>query len=352
MICLDGIVYSLQKYGGISVYFNALAEGLHARHVPFDLRLGGENVLGRPSGAVQARWQPVAPRVLERYRDVPTDAALMHSSYYRLPSRRKTTRSVVTVYDFTYERYFPPRQRLVHSWQKFRAIRGADMVLCISESTRRDLLKFLPDVDPRKTRVTHLAANPVFFESAEPKALDRLDPGAAAAGYVLFVGARSTYKNFMPLVHALEGSPLHLVCVGGGAFTPLEQAECQQRLAGRHHHIGWADDATLKQLYMQSVGLVFPSLYEGFGIPVVEAMASGCPVVASNVSSIPEVAGDAGILLDRVDADAIRAALSSIQDPHRRADLIARGRERAPRFTWDRCVAETLTAYSDLQVSW
>lgn len=351
MICLDGIVYSLQKYGGVSVYCNALAEVLDTRHVPFSLLLAGENVLGRPSQNVRERWQTGSSRLLERYRDVRTDDALMHSSYYRLPSRH-TTRSVITVYDFTYERYFPWRQRLVHSWQKFRAIRRADVVLCISESTRRDLLTYLPDVDPRKTRVTHLAANPVFFDSTGPTELPLQDKGAQEAGYVLFVGARSTYKNFLPLVHALEGSHLHLVCVGGGAMTPLEQSECQQRMAGRYHHIGWVDDAALKQLYMMATGLVFPSFYEGFGIPVVEAMASGCPVVASNVSSIPEVAGDAGILLDRLDADSIRAAISDVQDPIRRADLIAKGREQASRFTWQQCVDHTLAAYSDLHVSW
>jgi mannosyltransferase len=268
-----------------------------------------------------------------------------------LPKERNT-KSVVTVYDFTYERYFPLKQKLIHSWQKFRAIREADMVLCISESTRRDLLNYLPDVDPRKTRVTHLAANQIFFEPSVIQRPDILNMQAVEDGYVLFVGARSTYKNFLPLVHALEGSHLHLVCVGGGAFSALERSECDARLLGRHHHIGWAEDAALKTLYTQAVGLVFPSLYEGFGIPIVEAMASGCPVVASNVSSLPEVAGDAGILLDKLDADSIRSAIRHIQEPGRRVELIALGKERAPRFTWQKCVDDTLRAYADLGVSW
>jgi len=171
---------------------------------------------------------------------------------------------------------------------------------------------------------------------------------AREAGYLLYVGARSTYKNFMLLVHALADMPLHLVCVGGGALTPDEERVAGQTIAGRLHHLPWANDQLLRALYRQAIGLVFPSLYEGFGIPIVEAMAVGCPVVASNVASIPEVAGNAGLLLSDPNADSVRRAVLDIQNTARRNEMIERGKQQAERFTWERCLQSTLNAYSDL----
>lgn len=356
MIAFDGIVFSLQKYGGISVYFNALLEETKAANIPFELRLGIDRLQGRPSAAVQSFWRPVRERALERYRDFECDADFAHSSYFRLPAAasRARPKSVVTVYDFTYERYFSPAQRLAHCWQKYRAIRKADAVLCISESTRRDLLYYVKDVDPHKVVVTHLAANAVFFDRSADDvgtqaALNSAVPAAArSAGYVIFVGSRRTYKNFGPLLWALTELPLHLVCVGGGPLTKAEHASVVQTVPGRLHHLNWADDKLLHALYRHATALVFPSLYEGFGIPLVEAMAAGCPVVAGNTSSIPEVVDDAGLLLGDVNAETLRGAILEVQVPTRRRDMIERGVEQAQKFTWQSCFRSTLAAYVEL----
>lgn len=357
MIAFDGIVFSLQKYGGISVYFNALLEGTKAANIPFELRLGINRLQGRPSTAVQSFWRPVRERAFERYRDFVCDADFAHSSYFRLPAAASggaRPKSVVTVYDFTYERYFSLAQRLAHCWQKYRAIRNADAVLCISESTRRDLFYYVKDVDPRKVVVTHLAANAAFFDRAADDvatqaALTSAVPAPArSAGYVIFVGSRRTYKNFGPLLRALTDLPLHLVCVGGGPLTKAEHALVAQTVPGRLHHLNWADDKLLHALYRHATALVFPSLYEGFGIPLVEAMAAGCPVVAGNTSSIPEVVDDAGLLIGDVNADTLRKAIFEIQVPTRRCDMIERGVEQAQKFTWQNCFGSTLTAYVEL----
>jgi len=117
---------------------------------------------------------------------------------------------------------------------------------------------------------------------------------------------------------------------------------------GRVDHIPWADDQMLAFLYRQAIALVFPSLYEGFGIPVAEALASACPVIAATTSSIPEVAGSAACLLQSVNSDTLRVAFDQVQEAAYRADLIAAGMDRAQAFTWDKCALSTRNIYSAL----
>lgn len=337
MIHLDGIVYALQRYGGISVYFSALAQGLQSKGELISLGLPEGPLPGKPPQLAGGATACQPRRILERYRDYPCDAPIGHSSYFRLP--QGAAKSVVTVYDFTYERYFKPHQKLVHGWQKYRAIRKADAVICISESTRRDLFHTLPDVPRSKVHVVHLGVNDAF------------KPGEATAPaqpFFLYVGARSGYKNFMPVLAALQGRSELLVCVGGGEFTVTEQAAISNYAPGRVSHHAWVDDAALAQLYRQALALVFPSLYEGFGIPVAEAMACGCPVIAANLSSIPEVAGKAGLLLDEVNAFTLRGAFEQVLQPGQRAERTQAGLEQARQFSWSACVEKTQTIYNSL----
>jgi len=343
MIHLDGIVFSLQRYGGISVYFRALVEQALKSGDPIALGLPEGQLIGTPPGGPDLIVHSQPRRLLERYRDYPCQAPIGHSSYYRLPE--PGVKSVVTVYDFTYERYFTYRQKLIHSWQKNRAIRAADAVICISESTRNDLFRFLPDTPRHKVHVVHLGINAAFL-GQQGAAL--ASPSATRQPYFLYVGARSTYKNFRPVLEALHGRPEYLVCVGGGDFTSEEKANIAHFCPGRVDHIPWADDQTLASLYRQAIALVFPSLYEGFGIPVAEAMASACPVIAANTSSIPEVAGSAACLLESVNSDTLRVAFDQVQQAAYRADLIEAGVDRAKAFAWDKCALSTRNIYSAL----
>ncbi|MCR2745241.1 glycosyltransferase family 4 protein [Limnobacter parvus] len=340
MIHFDGIVYALQAYGGISVYFNALCTEFSRRGLEIGLYLPAGNLMGKPPSSVETKLVNSTNRLLERYRDYECDAPVGHSSYYRLPS--SGAKSVVTVYDFTYERYFKTRQKILHCWQKNRAIRQADAVICISESTRNDLFKFLPDVPRNKVHVVHLGINSAFLQgyTHSPTFVS-----PTSQPYFLYVGARSTYKNFLPVLAALKDRTEHLICVGGGPITEQEESYLDKSLKGRVHHLTWANDEDLAILYRHSLGLVFPSLYEGFGIPVAEAMACGCPVIASNTSSVPEVAGQAAYLLDSVTADTLGVAFDAIQERPRRAEMIALGIDRAAFFSWQNCCNATHEIY-------
>lgn len=343
MIHLDGIVFSLQRYGGISVYVNALTTELLAQGCNIKLAVPEGELLGSPSTKLANSTLRGPTRVLERYRDYHCNSPIGHSSYYRLPTTG--AKSVITVYDFTYERYFPFHKKLIHSWQKNRAIRSADAVICISESTRKDLLHFVPGVSPGKVHVVPLGINEEFSANS-PATTNNI--AATSYPYFLYVGARSTYKNFLPVITALQNRQEHLVCVGGGTFTPVELESIEKYAKGRVHHIAWAENAVLASLYRGALALVFPSLYEGFGIPVAEAMACACPVIASNTSSIPQVAGSAALLLNTVDSNTLESALTEVQSPARRAEMIAAGLEQALKFSWHTCAAATLSIYTSL----
>lgn len=338
MLTIDAIVYSLQRHGGITVYFNELlqrvaAHGVPCRTVVYD---GASEHAAALPGHVENRNR----RFGERYRHCPVsaDASLFHSSYYRLPSRSIPT--VTTVHDFTYERFLKGPRRWLHSWQKFDAIRKSQAIICISENTRTDLLHYLPDIKPERVHVVYNGVGDAFYPLTNKTDATKERP------YALFVGARGGYKNFTLVVKALARFPdLGLVCVGGGPLSTDETALINQYLQGRFQIQSGISEQALNELYNQAYCLVYPSAYEGFGIPVLEAMRAGCPVVAFNGSSIPEVAGDAALLLDRLTADSLAEALVKMESTDRRSTLRKKGLERVHSFSWQRTFEQTLQVY-------
>ncbi len=256
---------------------------------------------------------------------------------------RPTVPEVVTLYDLAVLR-FPERFR---AWQRragtrrLRRLAGADRVICLSRFTADEATQLLP-LDARRLVVVHLggawreedaAAAPADF-TAPPE-------------FLLFVGSLEPGKNLALLrtiyVHAAErGAPLPpLVIVGARwAGVPSEGPP-----PAGWTYAGHQADAVLRWLYRHARALVFPSRYEGFGLPVVEAMSLGCPVVCGPVASLPEVAGDAACFA-KLEPDDFESAIRRVlRDESYAADLRARGRRRAEAFTWERCARETLAVY-------
>ena len=364
-ILYDYQIFSHQFYGGVSRYFVELARRLARRedtsvrilaplHINRYLQeLNPEIVSGR-----RIAWTPkAAGKILNIYNKIASRYCagafkpdILHETYFTntsiIPAGNQLR--VVTVYDMIHERFpefFPSRDNTAIN--KRRAVERSDHVLCISEKTRQDLLEAV-DVSADNVSVV-----PLSFDI--PQINDVSDERLLETPYLLYVGSRYGYKNFSRLLDAYAGNgrlstEFRLVCFGDNKFsqTELLQAEKSGLANDRLVWMG-GNDATLMQLYRHASAFVYPSLYEGFGIPPLEAMANGCPVVCSTGGSIPEVVGDAGEFFDPTDSvDMARAIDNVVASPQRTAELRAAGRRRIGDFSWEKCATATHAIYSRL----
>jgi glycosyltransferase involved in cell wall biosynthesis len=268
------------------------------------------------------------------------------------PARRGQA-LVVTVHDLAFEHLpgsFSPRWRALYRAGLRATARRADAVLTPSRSTADDVVE-RTGIDASKVHVTPLAATSPLPPSAD--AAERLERIGVTAPYLLFVGTIEERKNLVRLIRAYralaaEGLPHSLVLNGRAGFgADAVAAEIGAGGRGRIVRTSNLDDAGLGDLYRGADAFVYPSRYEGFGLPVLEAMQRGVPVVASNSSSLPEVAGDAALLVDPEDDGALTDALRRVlTDLSLREDLARRGPAQAARFSWQATARATLAAYA------
>jgi glycosyltransferase involved in cell wall biosynthesis len=264
-------------------------------------------------------------------------------------------RSVATVHDLGF-RYYPeahrPADRRYLAWATAWNARRSTAVLADSQATRSDLV-WEYGVSESKVHVVYLGRDESLIPVTDPEALEktRVRYGLGKR-YLLYVGTLQPRKNLGRMVEAfarLASAPLmvdvQLVLAGrrGWLYEDLFSQVRRQGLQERILFPGYVDEADLAALYSGALGYVFPSLYEGFGMPVLEAQACGVPVMTSNNSSLPEVAGDAALLVDPTDVDAIADAILRLAtDEALRARLVERGFENVKRFSWEKCARETL----------
>ncbi|MFH7242698.1 MAG: glycosyltransferase family 4 protein [Spirulina sp.] len=281
---------------------------------------------------------------------------IYHGTNYAVYPCRHSLR-VMNIYDLTFIRYPQYVTAVVRTYnQRVRqCLAWTDLVVTISESSKRDIVDFL-GVPPERVWVTPLASR----YAEDTVGLDQRIQRPAGLGdwpYILFVSTLEPRKNVVRLIQAFNQLKAtrrldhHLVLIGqrGWQVDPIFAEMAASPWQHDIHHLNYLSDAEVAYCYAQADVFAYPSLYEGFGLPVLEAMTLGCPVVAANTSSLPEVAGNAALLVDPTSVDDLAAALGQvIEDRSLRQSLVARGHQQASQFSWQRTAQATLAAYRSL----
>lgn len=302
-IIFDNIIFSLQRNGGISVVWNEL---LHHARTDASLRLTELDYADK-----------MKPRFMERYRIPAYQAeapAVFHSSYFRILPQ-KGVGNITTVHDLTYHFYRHGLPKAVHLWEEERALRHSNHIICVSQNTCRDLLAFYPWLDESRVHVIYNGVSDDFHPV----------PSIEKKGYLLFIGnSMVSYKRFDIAQQVARLTGLELV--NASRVT-------QQRL---------------NEMYNEALCLLYPSDYEGFGLPVLEAQKAGCPVIAQNYSSVPEVIGDGGLMVPHGSPERVAAAMADIVNQLKSRTMqsvINAGIENAKRFSWDKTYEQTKQVY-------
>jgi len=361
-VAYDYQIFSIRQYGGVSRYFVELAAEL-SKCADTQIQILAPLIRSRCLSESMSRIStlgidlssiPVLPNRLVRpinamlFRAMAaiTTPDIVHETHYtRSRTAPRSAKIVTTIHDAIPERLpdhfsFSEQQKgLIRT-----VLKRADHIICVSQSTRRDLMDIY-DVSPERVSVTLLGSS-----LASP--VD--GPADIGMPYFLHVGIRHSYKNFNRIIQAFGEAHLYrthkLISFTGASFSTAEIAAMETAgvpLSSVMQVSG--DDQKLSRYYAGADALIFPSLYEGFGIPLLEAMRCGCPIITANTSSMPEVAGDAAIYCDPYDIRTISDALIQVtSSADERAKMVARGLERAQGFTWTRCAEETHKIYRDL----
>lgn len=367
-ILYDHQMFSIQKYGGISRYFCELYSHL----LTMDAIYPEISVVYSENSYYQELFHQkillLDQKTLGRYLNFGKNMTInkineyhckkqirhgnfdiFHPTYYNpyFLKNIKTKPYVLTVYDMIHELFPDMFQRKDNTAiQKKKVIECATKIIAISDNTKADIIKIY-DIDPQKIEVTPLATS-----------LQRHTPDSTLnlpQKYILFVGNRGVYKNFTFFINSISSlldkeKDLYLICAGGGVFLDpeihlLEDLKIKMKVL----HYPIANDSTLSQLYRKAILFVFPSLYEGFGIPVLEAFSCGCPVAASNCSSLPEVGGEAVNYFDPNNSDSIQKIVEDIVHNNSLQDsLRIRGYQRLKLFSWEKTALNTKKVYDNL----
>jgi len=353
LILFDDIIFELQRAGGISLYWSELIKRSLDNPAMFFGRQNSNIFSTNLSITFQEeayptflprRYLPFSPKSGA----APKGKHIFHSSYFRYSNDRNAI-NVTTVHDFTYEHFVRGPRLWVHSWQKRLAVKKSQGVICVSENTKKDLLHFYPWVDPEVVKVVYNGVGEAFYPvDNAASALEKELGFCPDKPFLLFVGDRSAYKNFDAFVALASYFPeMDFVVVGGQPFTEAE-SQLLSPIQSRLHHFRGVSSEVLNLLYNTAYCFVYPSSYEGFGIPILEAMKAGCPVVSTNLSSIPEVAGDAALLVDQPTAESLAIEIQKLADPDFRGILLEKGFKQAEKFSWDKCFEETYAFYQEL----
>jgi len=349
-IVYDNLVYKFQKSGGVSRYWYEITRRVSEKKNTnityvsnkksfYEIKNIKKNIIEEQIHHKILKYIPFTIKLKKN--------SIFHSSFYRI-SLQKNIINVTTVHDFTYEKYRRGLSKFIHSTIKNFAIKNSKGIICISESTKKDLLKYLPNVDENKIKVIYNGANKDFYKLKDlnlpAKFLNLL-----GQKIILFVGNRKHYKNFNLAIDVVSQLPTFKFCIVGNDELEKEEINSlNMKLKNRYTFYRNISDQDLNIMYNISFCLLYPSSYEGFGIPIVEANRSGCPVVANNKSSIPELVGSTRLLTDSEDVSSFISKIKLLEDEAIRQEEINLGLKNAQKFDWDITAKNVLEFYIEL----
>jgi glycosyltransferase involved in cell wall biosynthesis len=348
----DSQIFGRQDYGGISRYFTEIIKRFSEKdvkakvnltishnHYIKDLKIGHFDKI-----FFKSRYRNYLYSAINMVIGVPelifTDYDIFHPTYYEtyfLPF-------VVTVYDMIHELFFREYPNLDKKLMEKKKLlfEKAIHIIAISKSTKNDIVKIY-NIDPKKITVVYLANSLLPWDKKKKLKLPKR--------YILYVGHRWIYKNFVKFVNAeyklLVSEDTALVCAGGNSFSS-EETELFEDLSitDRVFYVPIKKDRDLSECYSRAEAFVYPSRYEGFGIPILEAFANECPVICSDLSSFPEVAKNAAVYFDPDRRDSVESAVKKVLgDVNLRQKMVKLGRKRLRNFSWDKTTSETAAVY-------
>jgi len=367
-IVVDGVIFQSQAKGGISRLFSEILPRMCEADDSLHISLLTQGRLRQPLPKhrhIRHRsvptferylrpncvWQSVLPKIKHFTYNLWTGIGkgkIWHSTYYTTPEKW-TGYSVATVHDMVFELF--PHFYSGPSFDLFRqrkrlSVQRADAVICVSGTTRRDVLRFY-ELDADRVNVVPNACSDIFrrLDCTKLSGIGQIEHP-----FLLYVGNRARYKNFDILAKAYSlwhrRKEVALVLVGGKSLSENEQQLMEElAIAKQVKLLGDIDDETLCCLYNRALALVYPSLYEGFGMPLLEAMACGCPIIASRIPSTVEVAGDCPIYFEPEKTDDLLRAFDIVSSEGRNSGRLHTGLERVKSYSWDKTAAQTLEVY-------
>lgn len=365
-VLYDHQIFTSQIYGGISRYFFELLKNIKNNdevECELSVRYSNNNYLKELNNlSYKTFLENYSFRGKDRLLNILTkkvskkyiskkDYDIFHPTYYDPYFLNYSGRKpfVLTIHDMIHEIYpemFPLKDKTAE--RKKLLAQKATKIIAVSENTKKDIIRFF-NIDANKIEVIHLGSSFNVNGNSDIK-IDISLPKK----YILFVGDRNGYKNFELFIKAItplliEDDELKVICVGGRGFKEVEKEKFKRLNIANEVSQYSVNDNVLECLYRKAVAFVSPSLYEGFGIPILEAFSCGCPVMVSNASSFPEVAGDAAIYFDPTEKLSMLHSIQKvIYDNNLRIELIYKGYQRVKKFTWEKTAKKTKKLYSSV----
>ncbi|WP_304068051.1 glycosyltransferase family 4 protein [Pedobacter glucosidilyticus] len=346
-IFLDDLIFNLQVQGGISVYWRAFIKQI-SQYNNVDVTIiknKSERVaslITHPKYIADRFRSIFLSRILPLCIKLPK-RSIFHSSYLRTSLQRKSVANIVTIHDLAAEERVLSGKRRIFKLilQKF-AINNADGLICVSYATKKSILKHYPSFNKDNIEVIYHGCSSSYYNTIE----------SSREKVILYVGSRGLYKNFEICLEVLSKlQDYRLIIVGGEILMATEKLKLDLALANRYEYHYNISEQKLNEFYNKSHCLLYPSLFEGFGMPIVEAMKAGCPVVASDIDAIKEITQGACILIkDLKNHVEYIKSIKQLEDTELRNSYINKGLLRAQFFTWETNYESTIKFYKKIYV--